>query len=286
MNQVETIGLWIGLLSSVVGIVLAIVALWFTFAVDRRGQQVNTQMVKSLQKIESTVERSSGDTVDLIKVAWERLLGNVNTGPVVGADEEAIRAIAAGIAAELSADVEEISSQGDDDTDQPSGDASKAIPDLEREAARSREEVRKLERRLEQVLRSQRMSGQSSRDRLNGLFEMLERASPVSRAVVAELVTGGHLTLDQYRQLSTASPIRGDFRSLRETGLLVPLRGATETGEEEPVYWFPPTFSKNVGPVLQLVEEPREEAKARAIRALRNVGYPQTWLADRQKDDD
>ncbi len=105
MSDVELIALWAGLLAGVISVVLAIVAMVFTFAVDRRSSAINEQMIKSLQKIESTVEGVAGDTTDLIKVAWERMLpgGNGAGGDENGNEDEAIKAITAGVAAELRA---------------------------------------------------------------------------------------------------------------------------------------------------------------------------------------
>jgi len=63
----QTIALWVGLLSGIVGIVLSVVAIVFTVLVDRRSSQVTGQTIQSLQKIESAVERLSSDTRELIK---------------------------------------------------------------------------------------------------------------------------------------------------------------------------------------------------------------------------
>ena len=67
MTQVETAGLWIGLISGIVSIVLSIVAIAFARAVDRSSRQVTEQTIKSLQKIETEVARLSDDTRELDK---------------------------------------------------------------------------------------------------------------------------------------------------------------------------------------------------------------------------
>ncbi|HYI65415.1 MAG TPA: hypothetical protein VEW95_00665 [Candidatus Limnocylindrales bacterium] len=70
----ELMGLWVGLVASIVGIVLSIVAMVFAFAVDQRSRTVTNQTIQSLQKIETTVERMSSDTEGLVKAAWDKLL--------------------------------------------------------------------------------------------------------------------------------------------------------------------------------------------------------------------
>lgn len=75
MSDVEKIALWVGLISSIVSIVLSIVAIVFAGIVDRSARNVSAQTIKSLQKIESYVERLSSDTTGLIKAGWDRMLG-------------------------------------------------------------------------------------------------------------------------------------------------------------------------------------------------------------------
>ncbi len=50
MSEVETVATWAGLITGIAGIVLAIVTIWFASNTEKRAQQVNDQMIKSLQK--------------------------------------------------------------------------------------------------------------------------------------------------------------------------------------------------------------------------------------------
>jgi len=77
LTQLETVGLWAGLLSAVVSVVLSLVAIFFARDVDRRSIEISNQTIRSLQTIQSTVQRLSEDTGGLIKVAWERMLGTM-----------------------------------------------------------------------------------------------------------------------------------------------------------------------------------------------------------------
>src|SRR3954464_15733564 len=77
MGEVERVALWVGLIASVAGIVLSIVAIWFAREVDTRSAAITKQTIQSLQKIESTVERQSKDTQELIKAAWDAMLGGM-----------------------------------------------------------------------------------------------------------------------------------------------------------------------------------------------------------------
>src|ERR1700685_4034520 len=66
-----------GVFSSVVSIVLSVVAIVFARDVDRRSMEVNNETIRSLETIQATVQRLSDDTGGLIKMAWERMLGSV-----------------------------------------------------------------------------------------------------------------------------------------------------------------------------------------------------------------
>ncbi len=75
MGEVEKVALWAGLLASVVSAVLSIVAIWFAVHVNSRSENVSDQTIRSLQKIESFVQRVSEDTSGLVKAAWDKMLG-------------------------------------------------------------------------------------------------------------------------------------------------------------------------------------------------------------------
>jgi hypothetical protein len=64
-----------------------------------------TKPSKSLQKIESEVERLSSDTTGLIKAGWDRMLGNVAATPDKSAGVDA-REMTSGLLAELLANAE------------------------------------------------------------------------------------------------------------------------------------------------------------------------------------
>src|SRR5579872_612279 len=97
MNEVDHIALWAGLISSIVGIVLSILAIISSILSNIRLEKVTDQTVKSLQKIESDVERISEETSGLIKAGWERMLGTMGATPPPTSAKE----IAAGLTDEI-----------------------------------------------------------------------------------------------------------------------------------------------------------------------------------------
>src|SRR5918911_2718114 len=109
MTDVEKIALWAGLISSIVSIVLSFVAIGFAILVDRSAREISAQTIKSLQKIDSDVERLSDDTRELIKAGWDKMLVNVDRGLITPPNNESqAKEIASGIVAELR---EELDSQ-------------------------------------------------------------------------------------------------------------------------------------------------------------------------------
>src|SRR5262245_13410053 len=106
MSTVETVALWVGLISSIVSIVLSIVAIVFSLLVERQSSRVAAQTIQSLQKIESAVERLSSDTRELVKAGWDKMLGYV-APPLLNAPipDAAAKSVASGITAELRADL-------------------------------------------------------------------------------------------------------------------------------------------------------------------------------------
>ena len=75
----KQLSLWAGLIASIAGIVLSVAALIFGVWVNNRATEVRDQTIKSLQKIESAVERLSEDTRGLINAGWDKMLGGFGT---------------------------------------------------------------------------------------------------------------------------------------------------------------------------------------------------------------
>ena|SRR5436190_17397695 len=107
MNNVEQVALWVGLISGIVSIVMSVVAIAFAVMVDRSSRAVTAQTIKSLQKIESDVERLSSDTRELIKAGWDRMLGSVSLA--YPPESTAPSQLASGIAAELKSELAPLS---------------------------------------------------------------------------------------------------------------------------------------------------------------------------------
>lgn len=113
MSQVETVAMWAGLIASIAGIVLSVAALVFGVWVNNRATEVSDQTIRSLQKIESAVERLSDDTRNLIKAGWDKMLGSVEnlSAPQRAEAEDAederqpATEIASGLAQEARADL-------------------------------------------------------------------------------------------------------------------------------------------------------------------------------------
>lgn len=249
METVESVALWVGLLVGMASVVLAGVALWFTSRVDKRSNEVTFQTVQSLQKIESTVERMSGETTDLIKVAWERLLGRVDT-PGMSLDETAVRAIAQGVSAEVGATLSE------HQTEEAGGDTARMLEGI---AASLESVVHALDESAEQA------------SPLDTAVEAVARLGAVARELAYQLADGGrHLTRGEFTKLR--HPAHGEVadavNELRSGGLLVPLRGRDEWGEPVPVYWFPPGLSRYVKPALALVDFERDPMVTEQVAGL------------------
>lgn len=258
MSDVELVALWLGLGAGLVSIVLAIVAMAFTFAVDKRSSRINEEMIKSLQKIHSSVDGTASDTKDLIKVAWERMLaGSVQQPDVaaVDAENESVQAIAAGVAAELRAEL---------------GGANTAS---EEEMKRLNEAFQRMERTMQAQLSSAPSAGLSSRSRFSKLQADIDQLTPGALALLAQLAQHGHLERDQYSRLRK-TPLGMPLTELRAKGMLTPLSGTSADGSHFPVYWFAPSMSELVKPALNLADPPPRTALDRAKALLLEVGYP------------
>ena len=255
MSQVEIVALWAGLLIGVASTVLALVTIVLAISAERRSERVSAQTIKSLQKIETTIERQSQDTGQLIKAAWDKLLGVVGTpSPTL---EGSVHEIVAGITAELR-------------TESNSPEVRVALDERLQE---------RLERSISALERVASSSPSGNRDQSDneidprGISSLLDRLSPPALELVRILDEESlHLTYSQYNELlQTDSEIAGALQELRNCDLVIPLTSATH----EPVYWFPPWLSKMISPALVMVARGAPNTHSLLRRRLSAVGYPE-----------
>jgi hypothetical protein len=196
LTQVETVALWTGLIGGVVSIVLSLVAIVFARDVDRRSERVSTQTIQSLEKIEATVERLSEDTRGLIKVAWDRLLGQVGGSAAMQAGEMSKQA-ASGLLAELRATLRDLIREeglGDEATEE----VTDVVSAVERELAEPQQGV----------VRAQSRLGTLRTGAFEAVVESIHRLDPLATEFLRVLdMEKSHLSRKVYRTLLGHSAI-------------------------------------------------------------------------------
>ena len=257
MTGVEAIALWIGLVSSIAGIVLSIVATVFAVYVNNRASEINDRTIQSLQKIESAVDRSSEDTRELIRAGWNKMLGNVGKPSNTESDSASAREIASGLAAELRAEL----GLGGSNEPSPQTDEIERLNDL----------LENLEISMEAQL-TDRDYLETPGEALDYSVAKLRNLAPRPQALVQAIVSL-HLTREQYRRLLKSSVLSPAVADLRRNGLLVPLEGRGEDGEEIPVYYFPPSLSEAIRTAILLLPDIPHEVQETVNAELRRVGY-------------
>jgi hypothetical protein len=265
MSQVEIVALWAGLIASVAGIVLSFVATIFAVLVSKQSTEVNQQMIKSLQKTESTVEHLSDDTGELIKAGWNKML--TGFGREHDADATALEAtneISEGVASEVRSQLEDNLGESD----------SQRIERLEATLDDLKETTAALLRRKYR---------RDSEDVLMSLTEELRLLPVEARAVLTILSRGGHITRKQYISSIRHPLLKGPIKRLRAFGLLIPLVGNDEGGRSEPVYYFPPHTTNQIKLASQLVGDIPNEVLDSISGALKNIGYSTARFDERAK---
>ncbi len=260
MTDVEKIALWAGLISSIVSIVLSVVATTFAILVNNRSEKVSDATIKSLQKIESTVERLSDDTSSLIKAAWDTMLGSFSGNSLpkdAGVSSKAAREIASGLATEVRSDIGL--------PDQESGKTGEMnVTELSKKVDRA------LEKMQESI--TGQLKGLARQNRPAAVFNKvneLERLSPSAQSLAASIKA--HLTREQYDALDKG-PLGEALRELRKAGVLIPVTGF-EDGKDVPVYYFPPNQARNLRSALLLLGRPPADVKQIVNSELARVKY-------------
>lgn len=245
--------MWVGLIGSIVGIVLSVVAIVFSVLVDRRSSKVSDQTIQSLQKIESVVERLSSDTRELIKAGWDKMLGNVDQ-PSQALGEVSTKDIAAGIAAELRAELSVIRSE---------------TPTTAKTAELERV-VNSLEATVAAQLRNQSSTSRPS-EAIDRIVAKAAAISPEAQELLRQ-VSRGHLELNQYRAMAQGK--LGDaLLELRANGLLVPLQHKVDNGKPVPCYWFSAQLAPAIRAAVLFLEKSDSSLRNEVRQELVRVGY-------------
>ncbi|MDB6110556.1 MAG: hypothetical protein JWR69_2306 [Pedosphaera sp.] len=249
MTQVETAALWIGLLSAVVSIVLSVVAILFARDVDRRSLEMTNQTIRSLEAIQSTVQRLSDDTGGLIKVAWERMLGTM--GPQ---GDTAVQDMLPGLLAEFRQDANDLA---------PGTGVDKLARDVGERVRRAT--TRKSGTGREVAPRSWAF---------NAAIKAIESLSPLAIELLRALEQTHHLTRSQYQQLRKDADLALALDELRDQDILIPLQRTVPHGEET-VYGLAPWFQGVIGPALVFTghETPASSEAQRVMDSLKKVGF-------------
>jgi hypothetical protein len=259
MSDVDKVALWTGLIGSVVGIVLSIVAIILSIVSNNRATAVNDQTIKSLQKIESAVERLSDDSRTLIKAGWDKMLGNVDHPQ------------------EQHQEIIPVESIGAQEHDLPSVTST----DLEAENTSSAESnsddrFAALESKLEAL---QRLAPTRTRygDRqstptqsVDALTSILSTLSPRAQALFDVVSRSRHLEEDQLEALE-ASDLGPEISELRKAGLIVRLLGQ---GPNKPtVYWLPNKYTRVAAVATQLAPRIAPSLLDEVRTELKKFGY-------------
>jgi hypothetical protein len=253
VDVVEQVALWAGLISSIVSIVLSLVAIVFTIVVDRSARAVTAQTIRSLQKVETEVGRVSTDTRDLIKAGWDRLLVQQG-GMSAASSNSAAQEIASGVAAELRADLIHAKGSGGTELTTDRLDA--------------------LLQRLESYLGAQ-IATESRTDGPGAAFDqamrLLQALTPEALAIAIQ-ISDGHITREQYIQL-VDGPLGPALVEMRATGLLVVLSGFDAERRRIPVYWYSHASFRGIRAAAQMTEAPPRAVMDRVRAELKRVGY-------------
>jgi hypothetical protein len=258
--EAETIALWVGLISGIVSIVLSIVAIVFSILVNNRSASITDKTIQSLQKIESEVDRSSSDTRDLIKAAWDKMIGNMNGPTEISNQNFAYKEIVSGLAAELKAEL---------NNNQDGKPEAQTTPQEQIDKLNGL--LVSLEQSLESQLEAQSSlssKGTSTDKVLNNLSSLSPHAQALARAILPR-----HLSLNEYRKLVRSPKLSEVITELRTHGLIVPLKGVGDDGKKEPVYYYPPSLAKPVRTAFLLVPKQDAEIQELITDELKRIGY-------------
>lgn len=221
-----TVATWTGVFSSVVSIVLSVVAILFARDVDRRSMEVNNQTIRSLETIQATVQRLSDDTGGLIKMAWERMLGSV---AVPSRSDGQLERTLSGLLGEFREDASELASGTD-------------IEELARDMGE------RMGRAASQR-QSHEPDGAPRSWAFNAIVAAIESMSPLAIEFLRHLDRGAPLTREQYRRLKSDPELAAALDELRDRDILMPFQQRGSKGEET-LYHIAPWFQDVIGPAL------------------------------------
>jgi len=249
MDEVERVALWIGLLGSVVSTSLAVVALAFTYVVNKRSDNVSDQTIRSLERIQGSVQRVSDDTTNLIKAGWDKMLAGLAVPSPQDAELEPAQEVAAGLRAEIS------------ETLRPTDGAQMDMKDL----------VDELANNAEDAVKAGALEASDSARAVDRVLSLLDQVSPAARELAKVLAFGPrHLKRTEYQLLMHDPRTSQAVREMRSLGFLTPRVHRYGDGHEL-VYYFPSRLNRAVRAAFML--RTHEPEQPDILEALAAAGY-------------
>jgi hypothetical protein len=255
-SDVDKVALWAGLISSIVGIVLSVVAIVFAVLGSLRLEKVTDATIRSLQKIESDVANVHEQTSGLLKAGWEKMLVSVGATERPGpssAQQIDVKAMADGFTSEIRSSLEHLKKS----TVQSSPEGTSAWRELEETM-----------RNLQSALTAQ-MSEMSADRRKPSDMDQKLAALPAEARELAYQIRPRHLSSAEYKKLRLG-PFGAALSALRRTGILIPVSGNTESGDEERAYWF---GSRELLPTIVLSRPDDPDLQKAVVDELTRAGY-------------
>jgi len=250
MSEVEHVATWVSLFLAVTGIVLSIVAIAFTWAVNRRAEELNDETIRALASIERDVKQVADDTRGLIREAWTKMLGGHEIQTIA---EEAAAEVAEAHA-EAQAAVTDVA---------PPGTMTDTLEQVRAERDSLREAVERANRALVRLQESSYADA----------VELLKRISPEARELVRIIYRSGSLTDSQAAQLDGTS-IEPLLDELKTVGLIRRMLRFTQAGQGIVRGWnIPSKIRSQMRLALRLFEH-NEPIEMKLLQQLRAANYP------------
>lgn len=265
---------WIGLITGIVGIVLACVAIVYAYVTNRRADQVNDATIRALAHIESDIDKLSSDVRSLIQDAWAKFVttpGGLEAGAAGNGTEadgesepDGGTALDPALTEELKAEIAEAVGQ-------------KVSADLQQRLDQTVDDFqRRTQERADLFGRGGRLSRREPRrDSAQSFAVTLEAVRALStqaQELLRALAGNRPLTRSEYRALAQGD-LGAAFHELRARGLMGPVTPAGgHAPDGAPMYGLPPGRVDAIQAAAR-VAVPNPTVGAEVARLLKAAGY-------------
>lgn len=268
----NSIAFWVSFLSSIVSLVLSIIAIWFTIKVNERSEKVNDAMLSDLRDIKNATLEQTSQIKDLIRDAWKKVYAPEEVIAVSHVENEVVRERTDESLDEL----RELMNQLIQQNASKSENGNTPQPATSLEIAQLGAQFERLERSIDKIQRTSRSASRMSSD-VEYLYRDIDRLPLRAQTVLRVLPKqfGGRPIMEDKLPALLQSSLGNSIQALLKSRILIEIE-IDDTSGAKRVIIVNPSIERRAFTALDLLDPPPRSELNQVTSLVRQIAFSNT----------